>query len=46
MFAGDKAGKGGAYANMGICYKKLGDFQKAIEYYKKHLEIAQQTGRI
>jgi tetratricopeptide (TPR) repeat protein len=42
--AGDKAGEGRAYNNIGICYEKLGDFKKAIEYAKKNLEIAQQTG--
>jgi hypothetical protein len=44
VFTGDKAGEGRAYGNMGVCYKKLGHFQKAIEHHKKHLEIAQQTG--
>ena len=31
---------------MGICLRKLGKVQEAIEYYKKQLEIAQQTGGI
>ena len=44
VFAGDKAGEGKAYGNIGICYENLGDFQKAIEYSKKDLEIAQLTG--
>ena len=30
--------------NMGICLRKLGKVQEAIEMYKKKLEIAQQTG--
>ena len=44
IFAGDKNGEGGAYGNMGICYRNLGDFEKAIEYNQKDLEIARQTG--
>ena len=44
IFAGDKHGEGAAYCNIGICYEKQGDFKKAIEYAKKDLEIAQQTG--
>ncbi len=44
VFAGDKAGEGRAYCNMGICYKSLGDFANALEYAKKDLEIARQTG--
>jgi tetratricopeptide (TPR) repeat protein len=38
------SGEGRAYNNMGICLKRLGKVQEAIEMYKKHLEIAQQTG--
>ena len=44
VFAGDKAGEGAAYGNIGVCYRNLGDFEKAIEYAKKDLEIAQLTG--
>ena len=45
ILAGDKNGEGKAYGNIGICHEKLGDFHKAIEYGKKHQEIAQQTGK-
>ena len=44
IFAGDKNGEGAADGNIGICYKRLGDFDKAVDYGKKHLEIARQTG--
>ena len=44
ILAGDKNGEGAAYGNIGICFKELGDFEKAIEYAKKDLEIARQTG--
>ena len=37
---GNRAGKGGAYGNLGCAYESLGDFQKAIKYHKKYLKIA------
>ena len=33
-----------SYGNLGNVYQSLGDYQKAIEYYKKHLKIAQEIG--
>ena len=44
VFAGDKAGEGMAYGNIGNALDSLGQFQEALEYHKKDLEIAQQTG--
>ena len=41
---GDWAGEGRAYANLGIAYRSLGDFQKAMEYHEKHLKIAKEIG--
>ena len=41
---GDRAGEGGAYANLGIAYDSLGDFRKASEYHEKHLKIAMEIG--
>ena len=37
---GDRAGEGRAYAVLGIAYRSLGDFRKAIEYHEKALKIA------
>ena len=41
---GDRAGEGGAYGNLGIAYKSLSDFRKAINYHEKHLKIAIEIG--
>ncbi|XP_044168066.1 tetratricopeptide repeat protein 28-like, partial [Acropora millepora] len=41
---GDRAGEGGAYANLGNAYQSLGDYQKAIEYHEKDLKIAKEIG--
>ncbi|XP_067046750.1 tetratricopeptide repeat protein 28-like [Acropora muricata] len=41
---GDRAGEGGAYGNLGIAYKSLGDYQKAIKYHEKRLKIAKEIG--
>ena len=38
MKAGDRAGEGGAYGNVGVAYHSLGDHEKSIEYYEKHLQ--------
>jgi tetratricopeptide (TPR) repeat protein len=43
--AGDKSGEGRAYGNIGNVLESLSQYDEAIEYYKKYLEIAQQTGR-
>ncbi|XP_015775516.1 PREDICTED: uncharacterized protein LOC107353686 isoform X3 [Acropora digitifera] len=42
--AGDRAGEGKAYYNLGIAYKSHGDFAKAIECYEKSLNIYRQAG--
>ena len=42
--AGDKVGEGKAYTNIGNALQKLGQFKEALEYHKKKLEIARQTG--
>ena len=41
---GDKAGEGKACGNIGNAHYSLGQFNDAIEYHKKDLEIARQTG--
>jgi tetratricopeptide (TPR) repeat protein len=41
---GDKNGEGTAYCNIGIALYSLSRYDEALEYYKKHLKIAQQTG--
>ena len=41
---GDKAGEGNSYFNLGNAYHNLGDFEKAIQYHKRHLEIAKEVG--
>ena len=41
---GDRAGEGGAYGNLGISYRSVGDYQKAIEYHEKRLKIAKAIG--
>ncbi|XP_074627687.1 uncharacterized protein LOC141885736 isoform X6 [Acropora palmata] len=44
MEIGDRGGEGGAYGNLGIPYRSLGDYQKSIEYHEKHLKIAIEIG--
>ena len=41
---GDKAGEGRSYGNFGNVYHGLGQFQKAMEYHQRHLEIAKEVG--
>ena len=41
---GDRTGEGRAYGNLGIAYRSLGDYQKAIEYHEKHLKFAVEIG--
>lgn len=47
---GDKEGEALAYNALGVGYQKLGEglgqdwFLKALEYHKKHLEIADTCG--
>ncbi|XP_073229595.1 uncharacterized protein [Porites lutea] len=33
-----------AYCNLGIALRKLGDFQKTIEYHERHLKISKEVG--
>jgi tetratricopeptide (TPR) repeat protein len=40
----DKRGEGIALSNLGIAYKNLGEYRKAIEFYEKALLIAQEIG--
>ena len=35
--AGDRAGEGKAYGNLGNAYRSLGKFSKAIEYHGQYL---------
>ena len=38
------AGEAAAYANLGVAYKSLGDYRKAIEYHVKYVKIAIEIG--
>ena len=42
--AGNKSGEGAAYGNIGSALDALSRYDEALEYHKKHLEIAQQNG--
>ena len=39
-----KSAESKCFTNLGIAYTNLGDFQKAIEYYEKSLEIVEAIG--
>ena len=41
---GDRAGEGGAYANLGNACDSLGNFKQALEYHNQHLSIAKEVG--
>ena len=41
---GDRGGEGGAYGDLGIAYRSLGNYRKSIEYHEKHLKIAIDIG--
>ena len=41
---GDRAGEGGAYGNLCVAYRSLGDFRKATKYHENHLRIAIEIG--
>ena len=41
---GDRAGEARAFGNLGNVYHSLGDFQKAMEYYERHLKISKEVG--
>jgi len=40
----DLASEGSTYGNIGAIYELLGNYEKALEYYNKTLEIAQKIG--
>ena len=40
----DRYGESECYANLGIAYRSLGDFRKAIEYHEKSLKIKKDIG--
>ena len=42
--AGDRAGEGAAYGNLGNAYLSLGKFQESKEYSNKHLSIVKEVG--
>ena len=44
MEVGNRAGEGTAYGNLGNTYYKLGQFDKAIEFHHKHLNIVLEVG--
>merc|ERR1740133_652902 len=41
---GDRAGEGRAYSKLGISFRRLGQFKKAVEHHTKHLAIAKELG--
>ena len=41
---GDRAGEGGAYANLGNAHDSLGDYDKDIEYHGRVLAITKEVG--
>ena len=41
---GDRAGEGRAYGNLGTALQSLGEYEKAIKYYKKDLKITKEIG--
>ena len=41
---GGRREEGRAYTNLGIAFRSLGEFRKAIEYHEKHLKIAIEIG--
>ena len=41
---GDRLNEGRAYCNLGIAYHRLGQFEKAAEFHRKHLNIALEVG--
>ena len=43
---GDVSSEGMAYGNLGNAYNGLGDFQKAIHYHERCLEIARKVGDV
>ncbi|PFX11771.1 Tetratricopeptide repeat protein 28, partial [Stylophora pistillata] len=42
--AGEKAGEGNSYGNLGNPYHSLGLFQRAIQYHERHLKTAKEVG--
>jgi len=40
----DRAVEGQAYLNLGIAYRSLGDYQKAVDYHEERLKIAKEIG--
>ena len=42
--SGDRAGEGRAYCNLGNAYISLGQFERAVEFHRKHLAIALEVG--
>ena len=46
LVMGDKAVESKCYGNLGLDYFSLGDFNKAVEYYEKSLEITKVIGDI
>ena len=41
---GDKDEEERAYGSLGFAYHNLGNFQKAIQYHERHLQIAKDVG--
>ena len=41
---GDKAEEEQIYGHLGNAYQGLGQFETAIEYHQRHLEIAKEMG--
>ena len=41
---GDKSGEGKSYCNLGNAYESLEDFERAIQYHKRHLKLTKEMG--
>ena len=41
---GNTSWEGSAYSNIGLAHNRLGNYQDALKYHHKHLEIALQLG--
>src|SRR3989441_4614988 len=40
----NRAAEGFHLGNLGVAYRALGDYRRAIEYYEQHLQIAREIG--
>lgn len=41
---GNRPAEGMHLGNLGVAYKNLGEYRRAVEYYERHLQIARELG--